>query len=446
VSDAQGAWRLGVAEVRDAVANRELTPREVVESCLGRIDDCEEIVGAWEHLDGERALAEADAAHAGSLHGVPFGIKDIFNTRDMPTTMGSPAWASFTPGNDARVVHYARYAGSVAIGKTVTAEFAVHTPGKTRNPHDPTRSPGTSSSGSGAAVACGMVPWALGSQTAGSIVRPASYVGVYGFKPSYGSMARIGMLKTTDTLDQVGFFTRSVRDLAPVFDALRVHGADYPLVHDTLDRHEQVRFADRAPRIGLVTDALDTWDVATDDARVALLAYASRLDAAGVDVEPATPPDLSDAHETHKVIYDRCIAYYFDREAREGTLVSDVIRGMWSRGRDIDVETYRAALARQAAIQRELAAFAARYDALLTLSTAGEAPLFGQADPRDSALIWTLSGSPVVSLPIFRTAQGLPFGAQMISARFRDYELLDLLQWLEDRELLAPAEPVDPSR
>jgi Asp-tRNA(Asn)/Glu-tRNA(Gln) amidotransferase A subunit family amidase len=444
VSDAHGAWRLGVAEVRDAVANRELTPREVVESCLRRIDACEEIVGAWQHLDPDRALDEADAAHPGALHGVPFGVKDIFNTVDMPTTMGSPAWADFTPGNDARVVHYARYAGSVAIGKTVTAEFAVHTPGKTRNPHDPTRSPGTSSSGSGAAVACGMVPWALGSQTAGSIVRPASYVGVYGFKPSYGSIARIGMLKTTDTLDQVGFFTRSARDLAPVFDTIRARGADYPLVHDTLDRHEPVLFSSRRPRIGIVTDALDVWNVATDEARTALLDYAARLEASGVDVEQASPPGLSDAHEVHEIIYDRCIAYYFDREAREGSLVSDVIRGMWSRGSRIEIDEYRAALARQAAIRRGVAEFAAGFDALLTLSTAGAAPLFGEADPRDSALIWTLSGSPVVSVPVFRTADGLPFGAQMISGRFLDYALLDLLAWLEERELVATAAPVTP--
>jgi Asp-tRNA(Asn)/Glu-tRNA(Gln) amidotransferase A subunit family amidase len=362
----------------------------------------------------------------------------------MPTTMGSPAWATFTPGNDARVVHYARQAGSVVLGKTVTAEFAVHTPGKTRNPHELTLSPGTSSSGSAASVACGMVPWSLGSQTAGSIVRPASYVGVYGFKPSYGSIPRIGMLKTTDTLDQVGFFTRSVGDLAPIFDSLRVHGADYPLVHGTLDRHVPVDYGDRRPRVGLVTDALDVWGIAGDEERAALLAYAGRLEEAGVDVVPASPPAVSDAHEIHEIIYDRCIAYYFDGEARAGTLVSDVILGMWERGRTITVEEYRAALARQAGMQRELAAFAASYDALLTLSTSGPAPPFGEPDLKDSALIWTLSGSPVVSVPVFRTEDGLPFGAQLISARFRDYALLDLLRWLEDRELLSPVAPVTP--
>ena len=445
MSGVREPWELGVVEIRDAVAERDLSPRDAVESCLERIDAFEDVVGAWEHLDAERALAEADAAHPGALHGVPSGVKDIFNTRDMPTTMGSPAWATFTPGNDARVVHYARLAGSVVVGKTVTAEFAVHTPGKTRNPHDLTRSPGTSSSGSGAAVACGMVPWALGSQTAGSIVRPASYVGVYGFKPSYGSIPRTGMLKTTDTLDQIGVFTRSVGDLAPVFDVLRVHGPDYPLVHATLDRHEPVQFLDRRPRIGIVTDALDVWELATDEARAALLAYAERLEAAGVDVEPAAPPALSDAHDIHETIYDRCIAYYFDREAREGSLVSDVILGMWERGRTITLATYRAALARQAVMQRELAAFSAGYDALLTLSTAGAAPPFGEPDIKDSALIWTLCGAPVVSLPIFRTSDGLPFGAQLLSARFRDYALLDLLAWLEERELLPSVDPVTPN-
>lgn len=433
-----------MTELRDEIAAGHLTPLEAAESCLERIDACEEVVGAWEFLDPDRALAEAEQVHPGPLHGVPAGIKDIFNTSDMPTTMGSPAWATFTPGNDARVVHYARRAGTVVLGKTVTAEFAVHTPGKTRNPHDPTRSPGTSSSGSAAAVACGMVPWALGSQTAGSIVRPASYVGVYGFKPSYGSIARIGMLKTTDTLDQIGFFTRSVRDLAPVFDAVRVRGPDYPLVNATLDRHEHVDFARRRPRIGLVADALDVWPLASEEARTALLGFAADLESAGTDVVVAAPPRLSDAHAVHEVIYDRCIAYYFDREAREGTLVSDVIREMWAKGSTIGIDEYRAAVARQTEIQREFAAFAAEYDALLTLSTAGPAPLFGEPDVNDSALIWSLSGSPVVSAPVFRSRTGLPFGMQLVAARFRDFQLLDLLGWLEERGLLSPVEPVTP--
>jgi Asp-tRNA(Asn)/Glu-tRNA(Gln) amidotransferase A subunit family amidase len=435
---------LGAVEIRDAVAAGRLTPREVVESCLARIDAYEELVGAWEHLDADLALAAADAAPSGALQGVPAGIKDIFNTRDMPTTMGSPAWATFTPGNDARVVHYARRAGTVVLGKTVTAEFAVHTPGKTRNPHELTRSPGTSSSGSAASVACGMVPWSLGSQTAGSIVRPASYVGVYGFKPSYGSIARIGMLKTTDTLDQVGFFTRSVGDLGPIFDALRVHGADYPLVHDTLDRHVPVDYRERRPRIGLVTDALDVWGIAGSETQASLLAYAQRLEEAGVDVVPASPPGVADAHEVHELIYDRCIAYYFDGEARAGTLVSDVILAMWERGRTITTEVYRDALARQVVIQRELAAFVAGYDALLTLSTSGPAPPFGEPDLKDSALIWTLAGLPVVSAPIFHTDGGLPFGAQFVSPRFRDHALLDLLTCIEDRELLPHVNPVTP--
>ena len=438
-------WQLGAVELGAAIAAAQLTPREAVESCFERIEAYEGLVGAWEHLDPELAVAEADAARPGALHGVPVGVKDIFNTRDMPTTMGSPAWATFTPGNDARVVHYARKAGSVVLGKTVTAEFAVHTPGKTRNPHELTRSPGTSSSGSAASVACGMVPWSLGSQTAGSIVRPASYVGVYGFKPSYGSIARIGMLKTTDTLDQVGFFTRSPGDLAPIFDAVRVHGADYPLVHDTLDRHEPIAYLDRRPRVGLVTDALDVWGLTSDEARTALLDYAERLEEAGVDVVPASPPNVNDAHDLHELIYDRCIAYYFDGEARAGTLVSDVILGMWERGQTITIDEYRAALARQAELQRELTVFASDYDALLTLSTAGPAPPFGEADLKDSALIWTLAGLPVVSLPVFRTADGLPFGAQLVSARFRDYDLLDLLSWLEARDFAPPVDPVTPS-
>jgi Asp-tRNA(Asn)/Glu-tRNA(Gln) amidotransferase A subunit family amidase len=440
------AHELDLVAARDAVTGGELSPAEIVDACLARIEQTEPHVHAWEHLDPEAARTAADVS-GGPLRGVPCGIKDIFNTRDMPTEMGSPVWSGFTPGNDARVVHYARLAGSAILGKTVTAEFAVHTPGKTLNPHDARYSPGTSSSGSAVAVACGMVPWALGSQTAGSIVRPASYSGVYGFKPSYGTIARTGMLKTTDTLDQVGWFTRSARDLGPLLDVLRVSGRDYPLMQASLDRGDAAGLGGRQPRIGLVTEGLHTWAHATRESSAALAGFVQSLRSAGFQVEDATPPSILDtAHETHGDIYDRSIAYYFQRESHEGTLVSPVIHAMCERGRGISLERYAAALERQDGMRRAFAEWMQDFDVVLTLSSAGAAPPVGEPDVDDSALVWTLCGAPVVSVPQFTSETGLPFGAQFVGARFGDRVLLDVLELLEERELIPRVAPVDPSR
>ena len=436
-------WELGVSDARHALDQHELTPTDLLEACLARISAVESTVSAWAFLDPEIPRSHVGSLQDGPLQGIPFGVKDIFNTEDMPTGMGSPVWADFTPGNDARVVFSARRAGSLVVGKTVTAEFAVHTPGPTRNPYDQRRSPGTSSSGSAAAVACGMVPWALGSQTAGSIVRPASYCGIYGFKPSYGTIPRTGMLKTTDTLDQVGFFFRDPEDPVAVFDAIRVSGADYPLVHRSLDRAVSTGPPDC---VALVTDSLDAWSHATPEARDALTDYAKSLTEVGVTVQEVTaPPIFNDAYEIHQTIYDRCIAYYFDGEARQHHLVSPVLLEMVDRGRSISLKQYTDALDRQVEMQRAYQRFAAPFGAVLTLATSGPAPLHGDEDIRDSALVWTLCAAPVVALPLFMSSAGLPFGAQLIGTRFHDHSLLELVRRLAERGKAPILKPISPS-
>lgn len=438
-------WQLDVNSCRRLLAAGSLGARELMQACLDRIASLEDRVHAWAFLDPVAALDEAGRDRAGPLSGVPFGIKDIFNTVDMPTGMGSPVWADFHAGNDARVVFYAREAGSVPLGKTVTAEFAVHTPGPTRNPHDLGRSPGTSSSGSAAAVSCGMVPWALGSQTAGSIIRPASYCGVFGYKPSYGLIPRTGMLKTSDTFDQVGFFCRSVDDLRLLLDVLRVKGSDYPLVHRTLDKEDSAAVSG-SPRVGLLTTGMGAiWDESDVECRRALERYSRSIESAGFVVEEIQPPPiLLEAHQTHATIYDRCIAYYFDTEAQQGTLVSDEIRSMVERGRRISLEEYTAALDQQVRIQDAFNRFLQSYDLLLTLSTSGIAPKYGDSDGVDSALIWTLCGAPSLSVPIFTSTQGMPFGAQFVAARFADYRLIELVRALD--ELTPTVLPVEPPR
>src|SRR5213593_1515401 len=214
--------KLSAGEAARMIREGVISSVELVEACLARVREVDADIQAWAFLDPEHALAQARAADefrlsgqpTGPLHGVPVGIKDIIDTADMPTENGSVLHAGRTPSRDAAVVERLRAAGAVILGKTVTTEFAAYAPGKTRNPHDPDHTPGGSSSGSAAAVAAGMVPVALGSQTNGSVIRPAAFCGVYGFKPTFGSISRHGMLRLAPTLDQVGLFARTIEDLA----------------------------------------------------------------------------------------------------------------------------------------------------------------------------------------------------------------------------------------
>jgi Asp-tRNA(Asn)/Glu-tRNA(Gln) amidotransferase A subunit family amidase len=438
-------WRLTALEAAAEIAAGRLSPGELAEACLDRIDAVDGAVGAWQHLDRGGSLAAAGAAERGPLHGVPLGVKDVFNTSAHPTAMGSAQWAGFTPGNDARVVFNARRAGAFVLGKTVTAELGVHEPGSTRNPHDLDRSPGTSSSGSAAAVAAGMVPWALGTQTAGSIVRPASYCGVYGFKPSYGAIPRTGILKTTDTIDSVGFLCRGPRDLRPLFEALRLHGVDYPIAHAKLDNARESDWC--APRIGVLADGLgELWKTARPDARAALAGFAGRLaDAGARAVLAEMPAALRETHALHATIYERSLAYYFVNEASRREEMSDVLGAMIDRGLATTLTEYTAALERQEQLRRVHDEWAARYDAIVTLSTAGTAPAWGEGDPDDSALIWTFCGAPSLSAPALCGMDGMPLGVQLVGRRWNDHALLDVVEWLAAQGVLDDASVAEPS-
>lgn len=418
---------------------RDFSATELTHACLDRIERHNSTVHAWIHVAPEIALAQAAAAdkklaagEGGPLCGIPVGVKDIFNTADMPTQMGSPIWDGFTPGNDARVVHYLRMADAVLPGKTVTAEFAVHAPGPTRNPHHLDHMPGTSSSGSAVAVATSMVPLALGTQTAGSTIRPSSYCGIFGFKPSFGVIARTAMLKTTDSLDTVGLMARSVDDLELLFDVVRVHGADYPLSHaayqDPARRHKGA-----GPwRVGLLHGP--KWNDAEPYAREALDEFGRRL--AGIPeiaLESVILPGSFDrAHDIHTAIYDRTLAYYFKDEFEAHTLVSPIMYEIVQRGNQLTLGDYTKALEEQANLTREFdELLAARYDVIVDLSTGGEAPLgLNSSDRLDHCLIWTLCGVPTINLPVFTGPIGLPFGAQILSRKYNDYLLLNFARHL----------------
>ncbi|ADR32828.1 Amidase [Sulfuricurvum kujiense DSM 16994] len=435
-------------ELLERLKTNSTTPKEIAQSCIERIRAIDPMVNAWEYFD--EAAIEAQLAKIGTynrddypLYGIPVGVKDIYNTFDMPTQMGSPLWSDFTPGNDARMIHYLRRSGAVMLGKTVTAEFAVHYQDKTRNPHDLSRSPGTSSSGSAVAVATGMVPVALGSQTAGSISRPASYCGIYGFKPTFGVLPRIGVLKTTDSLDTLGFFARSVSDLALMFEASRVHGENYEFVHQYIDNYVSV--PDKVYRIGIIKHP--KWDLASESAKNAFEAWCARLKSPCLQVQTVTLPQFCDTiHATHQTIYDKSLAYYFKEEYAKHTLMSPIFYDIIQDGLRITKEEYQDALEKQSRETREFDAWMDSYDILITLATADEAPIgLTTSDIPDANLIWTYLGLPIATLPVLKGENHLPIGVSAVSRKYNDKLLLDFLQYLALLGILPMVSPITPN-
>ncbi len=444
-----------IATVIDGYRNGSLTPLDVAEHCVAAVNAHESSVHAWECFDSQRLIDQAKEAtqrlQAGgaprALEGLPVGVKDIFNTADFPTQMGSALWAGFTPGNDARVLYDMKRLGAIVPGKTVTAEFAVHSLGKTLNPHDADRTPGTSSSGSAVAVATGMVPVALGTQTAGSIIRPASFCGVWGCKPSFGLVPRTGMLKTTDSLDSVGFFVNHAADLLPVFDAIRVHGRNFPLSDAALsDSARQAPPQQRPWRVAIVKPHV--WEHVPGYADEAFNAWCTKLAAhPRFEVEHATLPErMADAHTVHETIYNKALAYYFKEEFKRAELISPVMNRLISAGQVVSVAEYEAALEEQVSLARlmdkfftgqaEASANSSQFDVMLTLSTAAEAPLRSVEEAPDSALMWTLTHLPAVSAPVFSSPEGLPYGLQLVARRYNDPLLFRFISEVEQLGLL----------
>lgn len=435
---------LTASEFLRLLESREVSVGDYVRACVDRIEQFEPRLKAWTWFDRSRleeraanldlALKTRSPADGlpSALFGVPIGLKDVFNTYDMPTEMGSPIYAGYTPGNDARVVSNCRLARALIAGKTVTAEFAVHHPGPTLNPYDPTRTPGTSSSGSAVAVATSMVPLGMGTQTAGSIIRPASYCGVFGFKPSFGLVPRTGVLKTTDTLDTIGWMARSVDDLSLLFEIVRVRGHNYPVSEAGLADRGARAPADGRWRIGLVESYVDHHqDPAVTEA---LRNLALGLERQGATIVPfRLPRSMTSAHDVHDVIYTCALAYYFRPEwSAKPTLFSDRLSSMIAAGLNISGERYQRALAEQVRISRAFDEAVKSIDVLICPSTAGEAPVgLDTIDPPDTCLIWTLCGAPVVSLPVLTGPRGLPVGMQAVARRFADYRLIEFSRFVE---------------
>ncbi len=429
---------LTASEAARLIREGRLTSRELVEACLAQIDAREPAVQAWHYLDRDHALAQAEAADAahkagkphGALHGVPVGIKDVFDTRDMPTENGCALHAGRTPRYDAAAVALLREAGAVILGKTVTAELAYYTPGKTRNPYDPARTPGGSSSGSAAAVAAGMVPLALGTQTNGSTIRSASFCGVYGYKPTHGLISRRNCLRLSGTLDHVGLFARSLEDVAIAGEALmRFDDGDEDMRPSAPAPLRRVLAEEPPVEPKLAFVKTPVWDKAEPVMKDAL---AELVEALGSKVEPVELPDVfAEAWPAQKTIMEADIAHNLRREFERGReKLSPAMQQCIERGRAITAKDYLAAQALARDLEAEIAEILFAYDAILTPAAPGPAPA-GEAtgNPLFSTL-WTLTGVPAVSLPIMADQNGLPMGVQLVSCRGDDARLLRNAHWL----------------
>ncbi|MBU6506424.1 MAG: amidase [Alphaproteobacteria bacterium] len=416
---------LGVRNILKRVAAGEATAESETRACLDRIAERETAVGAWAFLDPARAVAEArrrDQSRAkGPLHGVAVGIKDIFDTADMPTSYGSPIYADHKPAADAACVALLRAAGAVALGKTVTTEFAMTHPGQTRNPHNPAHTPGGSSSGSAAAVAAGMVPVALGTQTLGSVIRPAAFCGIVGFKPSYGAINRAGTKLISESADTIGLFTRSVADIPPVLAAFT--GAPMESYDKTLDK---------APRIGLVRGV--EWDKAAAPAQAAFEDAARRLAKAGASVcDVAVDPALTTAHERSRIItgYELARAYAYEWFNHRDRLSPAFARNV-ADGMAIAFADYNSARGAFDVARRVAAEAFGDCDFWLTLPAPGEAPkgIESTGDPVFNRL-WTLLHVPCLTVPCGKGPAGLPLGVQLIGPPRSAARLLAAGRWVE---------------
>jgi len=419
--------RLAATTLVRLIEGGELTAEAVVLSCLEQITAREPVVRAWSHLAGEAALARARerdrSAKKTLLNGVPFGLKDIFDSADMPTTYGSPIYTGCRPTNDASAASLPRAAGGILLGKTVTTEFANAHPGPTTNPHDPGFSPGGSSSGSAAAVADFMVPFAIGTQTGGSVIRPAAYCGVVGFKPSFGMFPPAGMRINTEALDTVGIMARSVGDIALFRAAMMAIPYAPPAMPET------------APRLGLCRGP--HWDDAQPEGRAVLERAADRLAAAGAVVrDTELPHECAEGDERQTTIGSfEGLRNHMPELYRHEALLSVRLRETKiERGRQLSLEAFRNACRAAEKARTAAREWAGGFDAILTLPAPGQAAR-GLASTGSAVFnaLWTQLWMPCLTLPAGRGPEGLPVGIQLVGRRHDDTRLLELGLWVERR-------------
>lgn len=433
---------LGAVELRDRLARGALRAADLAEACLARIAATDSELRAWAWIDPDHARAGARALDAyratgrpiGPLHGLPVGIKDIVDTAGIPTENGTVLDAGRVPDADAAIVSRLRAAGALVMGKTVTTELAFLNPAPTRNPANPAHTPGGSSSGSAAAVAAAQVPLAIGTQTAGSVIRPASFCGTVGFKPSFGAISRTGVLTQSPHLDTIGVFAADVPGAAMLADALFGHDARDPATTPAPPpRLLETTLAGPPlpPAFALVRPP--GWDDADPDMRAGLGEIAELLGAQAF--EAPLPEAFAEADAARRRIQCAELAKcYFGYERRGRDALSAPLRDAIDTGKAMAARDYIGALDWSAILNAGLDPILDRCDAIIAPAAPGPAPLGldSTGDPIFNGL-WTLAGVPAVTIPALASARGLPIGVQLVGRRGDDARLLRTAHWLMQR-------------
>jgi aspartyl-tRNA(Asn)/glutamyl-tRNA(Gln) amidotransferase subunit A len=440
-------WEATASELAHMVRHKEASPLEAVQALLKRIDAVEERVLAWETIDREGALKTAPDVRSAvdlPLRGVPTGIKDIYLTGGLRTTASFPPFASFIPEHEAEAVMRLRRAGAIVLGKTVTTQFALADPPRTRNPWNLDRTPGGSSSGSAAAVAARMTPLALGSQTKGSVLRPAAYCGVVGFKPTFGRVSRRNVFPLAWSFDTAGCLCRSVEDAALALSVLAGHDPDDPSssrrpVDDYVAAFQAPRA--RPPRLGLVRDYFER---AQPGVRQHVETMAKRFEAAGAElVELRLPLDFDVVSAAHDVImHAETATIHRQLFEREGVGYAPLLRSTVESGALIPALSYLQAQRLRRRFRKAMRPLLARVDALLTPTASNVAP--GRETTGDTTFQapWTQLGLPAISLPSGINQEGLPNAVQLAGRPFEDGALLSVAGWAEDVLGPMPAPPL----
>ena len=433
---------LGAVELRDRIASGALTAAAVAEAFLAQAEAREPELRAFAHLDREDVMAQARRLDAlrgtgrpvGPLHGLPVGVKDIVDTARVPTENGTPLDAGRVPARDAAVVSRLRAAGAVVMGKTETTELAYLHPGRTRNPVDPTRTPGGSSQGSAAAVAARMVPLAVGTQTGGSVIRPAAFCGCVGFKPTFGRIPRTGILPQSPSLDTVGVFANSALDAALLADALCGDDPGDPATRPgPAPRLLDGARADPPVEPLLAVVRMPGHEAAHPETRAAMDEIAAALGEGCFEV--TLPPLFDEAAAIRKRVNLAEMARCYDHYARRGRdALSPLMREALEAGGRISARDYIAALDWVDVLYAGLGEILKRCDAILAPSAPGPAPegLSGTGDAIFNGL-WTLTRVPAVTLPLLASEAGLPMGVQLVGPREEDARLLRTARWLTHR-------------
>ena len=433
--------KLSVVEMVQSIKKGEITSEELVKSYIEQIKKKEKDVEAWEFFDEEFVLSQAkklDSLHQsgkhGDLHGIPVGIKDIFDTEDMPTTDGTEIHKKNPSLSDCTVVSKLKQAGAIIMGKTVTCELAYYSPGKTKNPHDLSRTPGGSSSGSAAAVASHMVPLAIGSQTNGSVIRPASYCGVIGYKPTKGLISRHLVLQISRALDQVGIFSNSIEDAALISEQIIGHDKQDP--DTSLNPRPKLLAASRQkppmePLLAYIK--LPFMDKLDEDVMEGFNEVKDELKGQINEIE--LPAGFDGIPDWHKIIMESDMARSFSEEYKKSkNKLSDKIVEAIERGMKYSSVEYNEAFSKIEVANTYFKQFFHDYDAILTPSACGEAPkgLKSTGNPI-FCTIWTYCGMPSISLPLLQGKNGLPVGVQLVSSLYDDERLFRNASWLTSK-------------